>query len=88
MFLKSGPSLKKIIFTSGLFSLAKLTTWLLTNEIQVTKQMKEYGHYWNEIDYLEDYKVIKLIYENLYEKNKNFSAIDILCHLCRMYSFY
>ena len=29
------------------------------------------------LDYLEDYKVIKLIYKNLYEKNKNFSAIDI-----------
>tara|TARA_Y100000294_G_C8550843_1_gene335221 strand:- start:119 stop:892 length:774 start_codon:yes stop_codon:yes gene_type:complete len=30
------------------------------------------------LDYLEDYKVIKLIYENLYVKNVNFSAIDII----------
>jgi len=29
------------------------------------------------LDYLEDYKLIKSIYENLYEKNNNFSAIDI-----------
>jgi len=29
------------------------------------------------LDYQEDYEVIKLIYENLYEKNKNFSAVDI-----------
>jgi len=29
------------------------------------------------LDYMEDYKVIKLIFENLYEKNKKFTAIDI-----------
>jgi spore coat polysaccharide biosynthesis protein SpsF len=29
------------------------------------------------LDYLEDYKVIKLIYENLYVKNIDFSATDI-----------
>jgi len=29
------------------------------------------------LDYLEDFKVIKSIYENLYKKNKNFTAIDI-----------
>jgi len=29
------------------------------------------------LDYLEDYKLIKSIYENLYKKNNNFSAIDI-----------
>ena len=29
------------------------------------------------MDYIEDYKVIKLIYESLYLKNKNFTALDI-----------
>ena len=29
------------------------------------------------LDYLEDFKVIKSIYENLYKKNKNFTATDI-----------
>lgn len=35
------------------------------------------------MDYIEDYKVIKLIYENLYSKNKNFSALDIFDFLDR-----
>ena len=32
---------------------------------------------------IEDYKVIKLIFENLYLKNKNFTAIDIFNFLDR-----
>ena len=31
------------------------------------------------MDYKEDFEVIKKVYNNLYSKNKNFSAIDIFC---------
>ena len=30
------------------------------------------------LDYKEDFELIKIVYENLYTKNKNFSAIDII----------
>ena len=41
--------------------------------------MKEdLSHYRLTLDQIEDYELIKKIYENLYDTNKNFSMIDII----------
>ena len=49
-----------IYFTSGLYSLAKLVSFLLTNKTNVTAEMKEKGLYWNQIDEnCVDYKTAK-----------------------------
>jgi hypothetical protein len=40
----------EIYFTSSLFSLAKLTIFLLTNEFKISEEMKKKGLFWNQID--------------------------------------
>ena len=40
----------EIYFTSGLFSLAKLIIFLLTNEFKITEEMKKKGLFWNQMN--------------------------------------
>jgi len=83
----------KVFSSSLLFKVEKITNNPVDREHVVNYILKNYNKYKIyafkgeskycrpdlrfTLDYLEDYKVIKLIYENLYEKNNNFSAIDI-----------
>ena len=83
----------KVFASSLLFDVEKITTNLVDREHVVNYILKNCNKYRVHnfkaenrycrpdlrftLDYPEDYKVIKLIYENLYEKDKNFSAIDI-----------
>ena len=39
----------EIYFTSGIFSLAKLSIFLLTNQIGISKEIKEKGLFWNQM---------------------------------------
>ena len=83
----------KVFSSSLLFKIEKITNHPIDREHVVNYIIKNYKKYRIydfkakdeyfrpdlrfTLDYLEDYKVIKLIYENLYIKNQNFSAINI-----------
>tara|TARA_Y100000590_G_C15723527_1_gene1014362 strand:+ start:1047 stop:1823 length:777 start_codon:yes stop_codon:yes gene_type:complete len=83
----------KVFASSLLFDVEKITTNIVDREHVPNYILKNYNKYRVHnfkaenkycrpdlrftLDYQEDYEVIKLIYENLYEKNKNFSAVDI-----------